>query len=92
MRFDRQLLDPDYLQYGYPLSALWGLRERLVTFRDSLAVIQEKAMTLFDIKKTIDIQRQLSYVNQNIDRVELTMIDKENEIFVVTGMAEICLN
>jgi hypothetical protein len=92
MRFDRQLFDPKYLEYEYTLSALWGLREKLINFRDSLSVIQQKAANLFDAKKMVEIERQLSYVNQNIDRVEFIMINKENEIFVVTGMAEICLN
>lgn len=92
MRFNRQLLDSEFLEYGFTLSTLWGLRERLIQFRDSLEAIKEKALTLFDVKKLIDIEQQLSFVNQNIDRVEYMMVSKENDIFVVTDMAEICLN
>ncbi len=92
MRFNRQLLDSEFLEYKFTLSSLWGLRERLVHFKDSLENIKEKALTLFDVNKLVDIEQQLSYVNQNIDRVEYMMITKENDIFIVTGMGEICLN
>jgi hypothetical protein len=92
MRFDQQLLTPDYLEHEFTLSTLWGLREKLVNFKNSLEKIKDKASNLFEPKRLGEIEHQLFIVNQNIDNVECMMVNKETEIFIVTGMSDICLN
>ena len=92
MRPDRQLYSPEYLHDGFTLSTLWGFREELVKFRQDLESIQQSAMNLYDFEKASNIENQLRFVEQNIDRIELTMILKENDIFLFTGFGEMCLN
>lgn len=92
MRIDAQLLSLEYLKNGFTLSSLWGLRESLNEFKSDLEGIKEKGLTRFDAPKLIEIETKLSYLQQNIDRVERIMVKKEEDIFIVTSMSEICLN
>lgn len=91
MRPDQDLFSQDYLQFGFTLSALWGFRDELVEVKNKL----EHAKSGSDYQymdDNQDIDMQLNYLEQNIDRIEFVMVLKEIEITMFGEYENICMN
>lgn len=92
MRPDTQLYSPEFLNESFTLSSLWSFREDLINVRDSVFGLMEQALLLHDLNKALTYEKQLIFIDQNIDRIEFTMLMKESEIFEYWEYCEICLN
>ena len=91
MHVDKQLMDVSIL-CELQLTHLWGMREYLVELKEYLLEMKDLAIYYQELKKAVDAETKLHYINENIKLVESVMSVKELDIFDVTEFGEICLN
>ena len=91
-RIDKELMDIGVLGEGFTLSGLWLFREDLVYIKTNLEEHKEQAIYLQMLRNAVEIEKQLYFVNRNIELVESVMMTKELDVFVFTDYDEISLN
>lgn len=91
MRVDEQLMDVTVLS-EMELTHLWGMREYLVELRDNFLEMKKVAIYYQRLRKAVEAETKLHYVNENLMLVDSVINVKELDIFELTEYGEICLN
>lgn len=92
MRPDNQVYTLEFLQNGFTHPSLWLFYEDLFKVKHNLQAVLERALLLHDFKKALIVEKQLTFVDENLDRVQFIMDLKECDLFEFWGYAEVCLN
>jgi|LakMenEpi03Aug12_release.lakeMendotaPanAssembly.Ray.scaffolds.fasta_scaffold1800762_2 hypothetical protein len=90
--FEKEIADITILHEGFNLSQLWLLREELNSIIEDLEELKQLAISIRDKKELRETEEKLFFLNRNVNIIEETMIDKENEIFEFLICDEFCLN
>jgi hypothetical protein len=89
---DKELLDGGYLNDNFSLSKLWALYEDMSEIKLELENLKDYSIDLKKIKELKEIEKQLFYINRNINLIEEIMEIKQIDVFTFTRYGEICLN
>lgn len=92
MKMDKELLDGGYLNDNFSLSKLWALYEDMSEIKLELENLKDYSIDLKKIKELKEIEKQLFYINRNINLIEEIMEIKQIDVFTFTRYGEICLN
>jgi hypothetical protein len=90
--FEKEIANSTILHEGFNLSQLWLLREELNSIIEDLEELKQLAINIRDKKELREAEEKLFFLNRNVNLIEETMIDKENEIFEFLICNEFCLN
>jgi len=92
MNITSEYLDISVLDEGFNLSRLWDFRENLGLARLQVEELKMEALKNGEIVRATKYGRDLHYIVRNLERVELVMTEKENDIFFFTKYGDVCLS
>jgi hypothetical protein len=92
MEMDKELLDGIFLMENYSIVTLWAIHEDMVALKEELEKLKEQAIYLQKLNDAVEAEKQLYFINRNIQMVEEIASIKELDIFEITQYGDFCLN